>query len=54
MSEAAEKINGWIDVRNGMPEVGATAERSKDISAADKGKLCLDGSAVASPAPLPR
>ena len=32
MSEKAEKINGWVDVRKGMPKVGDSAERSRDMT----------------------
>ncbi len=34
MSEATTG-NGWSGVRHGMPKVGATAERSKNVSLAD-------------------
>lgn len=35
MSEGGGSISGWEGVRNGMPEVGGTAERDKDVSLAD-------------------
>lgn len=35
MSESEKSINGWVDTRKGMPVVGASAERSKDVTLAD-------------------
>jgi acyl dehydratase len=35
MSEATKQVNGWTETRKGMPQVGAFAERSKDITLAD-------------------
>lgn len=35
MSEAIKQVNGWTETRKGMPQVGASAERSKDVSLAD-------------------
>lgn len=35
MSDAVKKVSGWDGVRKGMPAVGASAERSKDITLAD-------------------
>lgn len=35
MSQESKPANGWAGVRFGMPQQGAIAERSKDISVAD-------------------
>lgn len=35
MSASEKNINGWVGTRKGMPAVGASAERSKDITLAD-------------------
>jgi acyl dehydratase len=32
MTKVTKKPNGWIDVRKGMPKVGDSAERSRDMT----------------------